>query len=77
MTPQQHAESSDFSPDDEATFVRMQDELRAYNDPSAPPGQPPPPWTKDEAVFLRFRAWQAVNLREKTRQVVAYLEAMR
>jgi hypothetical protein len=70
VTPELHAESSGFSADEEAMFVRMQDELRAYNDPGDPGGRSPPAWTRDEALFLRFRAWQALNLREKTRQIV-------
>jgi hypothetical protein len=70
VTPDLHAESSGFSADDEAMFVRMQDELRAYNDAVVQGGRVPPAWTRDDGVFLRFRAWQALKLREKTRQVV-------
>jgi hypothetical protein len=77
VTPELHAPSSTFSADDEATFLRMQDELRAYNDADDERGRQPPAWTRDEALFLRFRAWQAVRLREKARQVVACFGAGR
>jgi hypothetical protein len=63
--------------DEETLFVRMQDELRAYNDPVDRRGLVPPAWTKDEALFLRFRAWQARNLREKTRAIAEQLDAGR
>jgi hypothetical protein len=70
VTPELHTESSGFSADDEAMFVQMQDELRAYNDAFGRGRRQPPTWTRDDSLFLRFRAWQALKLREKTRQVV-------